>query len=185
MLFFSTDFCELTLDPNTAHKFLRLSESQKKVTDLRKEHLYPEHPERFEYWPQVLCENGLTGRCYWEVEWFAKVYIAVSYRGIQRNGDSDVSKFGGNDQSWCLTCSNGGYNAWHNNSGTLIAHPYAAVSNRIGVYLDYSAGTLSFYEVSSNALIHLHTFNTKFTEPLYPGFGYGVKLNASAYLCQP
>ncbi|KAM4559817.1 protein NLRC3-like isoform 2-T3 [Odontesthes bonariensis] len=175
-------FCRLTLDPNTAHKFLKLSENNKKVTDLRKEHPYPEHPERFDYWPQVLCENGLTGRCYWEVEWVGKVYVAVSYRGIGRNGDSDGSKFGGNDQSWCLTCTDGGYNAWHNNSGTPI--PSSSVSHRAAVYVDYPAGILSFYRVSSDTLTHLHTFNTTFTEPLYPGFGYGVKLNSSAFLCQ-
>ncbi|XP_038576419.1 stonustoxin subunit beta-like [Micropterus salmoides] len=175
-------FCELSLDPNTAHKFLKLSENNKKVTDLRKEHPYPDHPERFDYWPQVLCESALTGRCYWEVEWVGKVYIAVSYRGIGRSGDRDGSKFGGNDQSWCLSCTDGGYNAWHNNSGTLI--PSSSVSNRVAVYLDYAAGSLSFYRVSCDTLIHLHTFSTTFTEPLYPGFGYGVKFNSSAFLCQ-
>ncbi|XP_051283901.1 protein NLRC3 [Dicentrarchus labrax] len=173
--------CKLTLDPNTAHKFLKLSENNKKVTDLRKEHPYPDHKDRFDYWPQVLCENGLTGRCYWEVEWSGKVYVAVSYRGIGRNGDSDGSKFGGNDQSWSLTCTDGGYNAWHNNSGTLISS--SSVSNRVAVYVDCPAGTLSFYRVSSDTLIHLHTFNSTFTEPLYPGFGYGVKFNSSAFLC--
>uniref|UniRef100_A0A3B4WL83 B30.2/SPRY domain-containing protein n=1 Tax=Seriola lalandi dorsalis TaxID=1841481 RepID=A0A3B4WL83_SERLL len=179
-------FCELTLDPNTAHKFLKLSESNKKVTDLRKEHPYPNHPERFDYWPQVLCEKGLTGRCYWEVEWVGKVYIAVSYRGIGRNGDGDSSKFGGSDQSWSLTCTDGGYNAWHNNSGTLILPPSpSCVSNRVAVYLDCPAGIVSFYRVSSDTLTHLYTFNTTFTEPLYAGFGYGVKLNSSAFLCQP
>uniref|UniRef100_A0A669F3T4 B30.2/SPRY domain-containing protein n=2 Tax=Oreochromis TaxID=8139 RepID=A0A669F3T4_ORENI len=177
-------FCEFTLDPNTAHKFLKLSKSNKKVTDLRKEHPYPDHPERFDYWPQVLCENGVTGRCYWEVEWVGKVYIAVSYRGIGRNGDSDASKFGGSEQSWCLTCTDGGYSAWHNNSGTPITvTSLSDVSNRVGVFVDCPAGTLSFYRVSSDTLIHLHTFNTTFTETLYPGFGYGVKLNSSAFLC--
>ncbi|XP_042261370.1 neoverrucotoxin subunit alpha-like [Thunnus maccoyii] len=178
-------FCELTLDQNTNHKFLKLSENNKNVTDLRKEHLYPDHPERFDYWPQVLCEEGLTGRCYWEVEWEGKVYIAVSYRGIGWSGDSDGSKFGGNDRSWCLSCTDGGYNAWHNNSGTLIPLPSpSSVSHRVAVYVDCPTGTLSFYRVSSDTLIHLHTFNTMFTEPLYPGFGYGVKLNSSAFLSQ-
>ncbi|XP_059183552.1 NACHT, LRR and PYD domains-containing protein 4-like [Centropristis striata] len=172
--------CELTLDPNTAHRFLQLSENNRKVTDLRKEQPYPDHPERFNYWPQVLCEPGVSRRCYWEVEWSGKVYIAVSYKGIRRSGDSDASKFGGNEQSWCLTCTDGGFNAWHNNSGTLIP---AAVSHRVAVYVDYPGGSLSFYSVSSDTLIHLHTFYTTFTEPVYPGFGYGVKLNAYAFLC--
>uniref|UniRef100_A0A3Q1I3D6 B30.2/SPRY domain-containing protein n=1 Tax=Anabas testudineus TaxID=64144 RepID=A0A3Q1I3D6_ANATE len=180
-------FCDLTLNSNTAHKFLKLSDSNKKVTDLRKEHAYPNHPERFDYWPQVLCENALTGRCYWEVEWVGKVYIAVSYKGIGRSGDSDGTKFGGNDQSWCLTCTDGGYSAWHNNSGTPTPfHCSSSVTaSRVAVYLDCPAGTLSFYKVSSDQLNHLHTFNTTFTEPLYAGFGYGVKLHSSAFLCQP
>ncbi|KAM4711217.1 NLR family CARD domain-containing protein 3-like isoform 1-T3 [Anableps anableps] len=177
--------CELTLDPNTAHKFLKLSENNRKVTDLRKEHPYPDHPDRFDYWPQVLCETGLTGRCYWEVEWIGKVYVAVSYRGIGRNGDSDGSKFGGNDQSWCLACTDGGYSAWHNNSGTPILLPsLSTASHRVGVYVDCPSGILSFYRVSCDGLTHLHTFSTTFTEPLYAGFGYGVKLNSSALLCQ-
>uniref|UniRef100_A0A1A8ACL2 B30.2/SPRY domain-containing protein n=1 Tax=Nothobranchius furzeri TaxID=105023 RepID=A0A1A8ACL2_NOTFU len=183
---FSKYFCDLTLDPNTAHKFLKLSENNRKVTDLRKEHLYPDHPDRFDYWPQVLCENALTGRCYWEVEWVGKVYVALSYRGIKRNGDTDGSKFGGNDQSWCLACTDGGYNAWHNNNGTLIPLPSptsSSVCNRVAVYVDCPAGTLSFYRVYLDKLTHLHTFNTTFTKPLYPGFGYGVKLNSSAFLC--
>ncbi|XP_014909723.1 NACHT, LRR and PYD domains-containing protein 3-like [Poecilia latipinna] len=178
-------FCELTLDPNTAHKFLKLSENNRKVTDLRKEHPHPDHPERFDYWPQVLCETDLTGRCYWEVEWVGKVYVAVSYRGIGRNGDSDGSKFGGNDQSWCLACTDGGYSAWHNNSGTPIPLPSSpAPSHRVGVYVDCPAGILSFCRVSGDVVTHLHSFSTTFTEPLYAGFGYGVKLNSSALLCQ-
>ncbi|XP_074521019.1 NLR family CARD domain-containing protein 3-like [Halichoeres trimaculatus] len=175
-------FCSLTLDPNTVHKFLRLSENNRKVTDLRKEHPYPDHPDRFDYWPQVLSDRGLSGRCYWEVEWEGKVYIALSYRGMGRKGDSDGSKFGGNDQSWSLTCTDGGFNAWHGNSGTLIPPP-ASISHRVGVYVDCPAGILSFYSVSSDTLTHLHTFSTTFTEPVYAGFGYGVKLNAFAYLC--
>ncbi|XP_054880365.1 NLR family CARD domain-containing protein 3-like [Poeciliopsis prolifica] len=166
--------CKLTLDPNTAHKFLQLSENNRKVTDLRREHPYPDHTERFDYWPQVLCETGLTGRCYWEVEWVGKVYVAVSYRGIGRNGDSDGSKFGGNDQSWCLACTDGGYSAWHNNSGTPIPlPPCPTVSRRVGVYVDCPAGVLSFYRVSCDVMTHLHTFSATFTDPLYAGFGYG------------
>ncbi|KAI3352592.1 hypothetical protein L3Q82_005528 [Scortum barcoo] len=137
--------CELTLDTNTAHRDLKLSEDNRKVTFVSEEQPYPDHPERFDVWEQLLCRTGLTGRCYWEVEWRGGVYISVSYRGIRRKGTSDDCKFGGNNQSWSL---------------------------RVAVYVDCPAGTLSFYRVSSDTLIHLHTFNTTFTEPLYPGFGF-------------
>ncbi|CAL8366245.1 unnamed protein product [Gadus morhua 'NCC'] len=58
--------CELTLDPNTAHRQLSLSEDDRKVTRVIAEESYPDHPERFDTWGQVLCREGLTGRCYWE-----------------------------------------------------------------------------------------------------------------------
>ncbi|KAG2465734.1 TRI25 ligase, partial [Polypterus senegalus] len=64
-----SDFCALPLDINTAHRVLRLSEGNKKVTCEGTKAEYPDHPDRFDYWPQVLCREGLTGtRCYWEVE---------------------------------------------------------------------------------------------------------------------
>ena len=50
---------------------------------------YPDHPERFDHWPQVLCRESLTGRCYWEVEGEGGVAIGVTYRGITRKGRWD------------------------------------------------------------------------------------------------
>ncbi|KAJ8250107.1 hypothetical protein COCON_G00233230, partial [Conger conger] len=68
--------CRLTLDPNTAHRELSLSEGNRKVTHtLWREEPYPDHPERFESWPQVLCRESVCERCYWEAEW------SVSERG--------------------------------------------------------------------------------------------------------
>uniref|UniRef100_UPI003AAB35A6 protein NLRC3-like n=1 Tax=Centroberyx gerrardi TaxID=166262 RepID=UPI003AAB35A6 len=58
------------------------------------------------------------------------------------------------------------------------------VSNRVAVYLDWSAGSLSFYRVSSDTLIHLHTFHSTFTEPLYPAFGFRLRFDSSLFLCQ-
>ncbi|XP_059211872.1 NACHT, LRR and PYD domains-containing protein 12-like [Centropristis striata] len=158
-------FCQLTLDTNTAHRRLKLSENNRKVTDVRKDQSYPDHPERFDSRPQLLCRDGLTGRCYWEVEWRGDVGVAVSYRGISRKGVSVDCVFGRNDQSWNLWCSYVGYS-----SHPPPPPPSSSSSGRIGVYVDCPAGSLSFYRVSSDTLIHLHTFNTTFTEPLYPGF---------------
>ncbi|KAJ8278200.1 hypothetical protein GJAV_G00085000 [Gymnothorax javanicus] len=61
--------CQLTLDPNTAHQKLRLSEGNREVTRVKQIQSYPDHPERFDNWEQVLCREGLSGRCYWEAEW--------------------------------------------------------------------------------------------------------------------
>ncbi|XP_078140893.1 protein NLRC3-like isoform X2 [Centroberyx gerrardi] len=174
--------CELTLDPNTANRNLFLSEDNRKVTVVKEKQPYPDHPERFDFWPQLLCRNGLTGRCYWEVKWEGEVYIGVTYRGISRRGRTDDSRLGGNDKSWCLECSGNSYSARHNNRRTDIQNPRSSDSDRVAVYLDWSAGSLSFYRVSSDTLIHIHTFHSTFTEPLYPGFrvvfGFGFEVGS-------
>uniref|UniRef100_A0A3Q3E3F0 B30.2/SPRY domain-containing protein n=1 Tax=Labrus bergylta TaxID=56723 RepID=A0A3Q3E3F0_9LABR len=164
--------CELELDTNTVNRLLKLSDNNRKVTYVKEElQSYPDHPDRFKNYPQLLCRTGLTGRCYWEVEWRGDISVSVSYRGIRRRGDSDECLFGFNDQSWRLSCSDRGYSVWHNDVRTKISSSSSSsVSNRVAVYVDYPAGSLSFYRVSSDTLIHLHTFNTTFTEPLYPGF---------------
>ncbi|XP_027132481.1 NACHT, LRR and PYD domains-containing protein 12-like [Larimichthys crocea] len=176
--------CELTVDTNTVHTNLKLSDNNRKVTYVREKQPYPDHPERFDDWFQLLCGDGLTGRCYWEVEWRGHVDVSVSYRGINRKGDCYDCVFGWNDQSWSLQCSDGGrYSVYHNNRKTLLSSSSSSsssffssssssssVSDRVAVYVDCPAGSLSFYRVCSDTLIHLHTFNTTFTEPLYPGF---------------
>uniref|UniRef100_A0A3P8PZ98 B30.2/SPRY domain-containing protein n=1 Tax=Astatotilapia calliptera TaxID=8154 RepID=A0A3P8PZ98_ASTCA len=166
--------CQLTIDTNTVHTKLQLSDNNRKVTRVEEVQSYPDHPDRFDGFYQLLCRNGLTGRCYWEVEWRGNVYISVSYRSIRRKGGSADCLFGYNDQSWSLYCSDDGpQSVWHNNRLTSISSSSSSsssVSNRAAVYVDCPAGTLSFYRVSSDTLIHLHTFNTTFTQTLYPGF---------------
>ncbi|XP_036419904.1 uncharacterized protein LOC118803521 [Colossoma macropomum] len=161
--------CEFTLDPNTANSSLFLSDGNRKVVNLIFSQSYPGHPERFDWYDQVLCRESLTGRCYWEAEWSGDVNIAVTYKSIRRKGDSDDCVFGRNVKSWILSCSNKRYSVQHNNNRTdLSARPSS--SETVGVYLDCPAGSLSFYRVSADKLTHLHTFNTTFTEPLYAGF---------------
>ncbi|KAM3603438.1 uncharacterized protein V6R79_022485 [Siganus canaliculatus] len=177
--------CELTLDPNTANKYLKLSDNNRKATHVEEEQPYPDHPERFDYWKQLLCRTGLTGRCYWEVEWRGKVDIAVSYRGIRRKGYSADSLFGRNDQSWSLICCSGAgrYSVWHRGTSIPLSSSSSS-SGRVAVYVDCPAGILSFYRVSSDKLIHLHTFNSTFTEPLYPGFTlWSLSSGSSVSLC--
>ncbi|XP_042338913.1 stonustoxin subunit beta-like, partial [Plectropomus leopardus] len=170
-----SDSCQLTVDTNTVHRNLKLSKNNREVTYVREDQSYPDHPDRFDFWSQLLCRTGLTGRCYWEVEWRRRVYISVSYRRISRRGRSTDCWFGGNDQSWTLICSDDGYSVRHNKRRTPItssssSSSSSSVSGRVAVYVDCPAGSLSFFRVSSDSLIHLHTFSTTFTEPLYPGF---------------
>uniref|UniRef100_A0AAQ4P6B2 NACHT domain-containing protein n=1 Tax=Gasterosteus aculeatus aculeatus TaxID=481459 RepID=A0AAQ4P6B2_GASAC len=105
--------CELTIDTNTVNKQLKLSDNNRKVTRVKEDQSHPDHPDRFDYCPQLLCRTGLTGRCYWEVEWRGDVYVSVSYRGIRRKGGSRDCWFGYNDQSWSQRCSDGGYSVCH------------------------------------------------------------------------
>uniref|UniRef100_A0AAZ1Y2W4 B30.2/SPRY domain-containing protein n=1 Tax=Oreochromis aureus TaxID=47969 RepID=A0AAZ1Y2W4_OREAU len=165
--------CQLTIDTNTVHTNLQLSDNRK-VTHVEEVQSYPDHPDRFDHWVQLLCRNGLTGRCYWEVEWRGDVFISVSYRRIRRKGGSEDCRFGWNDQSWSLSsCDDGPVRVWHNKIKISISSSSSSsVSNRAAVYVDCPAGTLSFYRVSSDTLIHLHTFNTTFTQTLYPGFRF-------------
>uniref|UniRef100_A0A3B4C506 B30.2/SPRY domain-containing protein n=2 Tax=Pygocentrus nattereri TaxID=42514 RepID=A0A3B4C506_PYGNA len=165
--------CELTLDPNTAHTHLSLCEQNRKVVCVREQQSYPDHPERFDEYQQVLCRERLTGLCYWEAEWSGwKAAIALTYKSIIRKGSNNDCDFGWNNKSWILYCfSDNTYSVCHNSDKTEILAPSSS-SKRVGVYVDCPSGTLSFYSVSpgTHTLNHLHTFNTTFTEPLYVGF---------------
>ncbi|XP_051263575.1 tripartite motif-containing protein 16-like isoform X3 [Dicentrarchus labrax] len=157
---------ELTLDPNTAHTQLLLSEGNRKVTFMSQQQSYSSHPDRFTGCVQVLSRESLTGRCYWEVEWRGGgVRVAVAYKNISRAGSSYECGFGHNDKSWSLYCDNNSYNFWYNNVSTPVSGPQ---SSRVGVYLDHSAGILSFYSVSETMTL-LHRVQTTFTQPLYAG----------------
>ncbi|XP_050964202.1 NACHT, LRR and PYD domains-containing protein 12 isoform X10 [Labeo rohita] len=182
--------CFLTLDPNTANTQLILSEENRTVRCVMRNQSYPDHPDRFDVYPQVLCRESVCGRCYWEIEWSGNVYISVSYKSIRRKGVDVKCRFGDNDQSWSLNCSRDKYTFRHNKivtdlpvkpiiSRTGVNDDYDHNIYRIGVYVDVSAGTLSFYSVSDTMSL-IHTEQTTFTQTLYPGFtvypGSSVKL---------
>ncbi|KAG5830313.1 hypothetical protein ANANG_G00309050, partial [Anguilla anguilla] len=204
--------CQLTLDPNTAQRILSLSEGNRRVTCTRgrEEQPYPDHPERFEVWPQVVCRESVCERCYWEAEFSVsergEVCIAVTDKGISRKGQDYDCRFGWNKNSWSLGCCKYGpsdklrYSVCHNNNPTDILAPLpyrrAGVCDdddddgrgvrvyRVGVCVDRPAGTLSFYSVSdSDTLTLLHRFHTHFTQhtPLCAGFRV---YDASVSLCQ-
>ncbi|XP_029939807.1 stonustoxin subunit beta-like [Salarias fasciatus] len=177
-------FSQLQLDENSMNRELKLSNNNRKVTLLEEEQPYSDHPLRFDHCKQLLCRNDLSGRCYWEVEWSGAVSISVSYRGIRRKGRSGECRFGGN-QSWSLRCDDGRYSVWHNDRYTFLSSSSSSSSSsswsgRVGVYVDCPAGSLSFFRVSSDSLIHLYTFNTTFTQPLTAGFGFDLFWSGSS-----
>ncbi|XP_058247550.1 tripartite motif-containing protein 16-like protein [Hemibagrus wyckioides] len=175
-------FCYLTLDPNTTHPNLILSEKNRVVRDSEREQQYSDHPERFDSWSQVLCKESVFVRCYWEVEWSGDVFISVSYKDISRKGRDNESLFGRNNQSWSLWSSSSfsfSLSFYHNNIQTDLRVPSPF---RIGVYVDHSAGTLSFYSVSDTMKL-LHRVHTTFTQPLYAGLW--VDYRSTVRLCDP
>ncbi|KAM6920659.1 tripartite motif-containing protein 16-like [Lycodopsis pacificus] len=189
---FSRYSCELTLDPNTAHPQALLSDGNRKATFITKVQSYSSHPDRFTYYCQVLSRESLTGRCYWEVECRGGgVDVAVAYKDISRTGAK--SAFGWNDKSWTLRCSKKSLTFWYNKVQTPVSVPPR--SSRVGVYLDHSAGILSFYSVSETmTLLHgtsfmvqtttlLHRVQTTFTQPLYAGLRIYCSVGHSAELC--
>ncbi|XP_061588876.1 E3 ubiquitin/ISG15 ligase TRIM25-like isoform X2 [Cololabis saira] len=171
--------CEISLDPNTVHTQLLLSEENRKVTFMNQHQSYFSHTDRFTEYSNVLSRESLTGRHYWEVEKKADgVGVAVSYKNIIRSGGG--CRFGYNDKSWSLYCFSDSYVFWYNNISTLISGPQ---SSRIGVYLDHRAGVLSFYSVSGTMTL-LHRVQTSFTQPLHAGVYVGLTVGNSAEFCK-
>ncbi|XP_053186840.1 E3 ubiquitin/ISG15 ligase TRIM25-like [Scomber japonicus] len=172
---------EITLDPNTAHTYLLLSDGNRKATYMNQQQYYSSHPDRFTGWQQVLSRESLTGRCYWEVEWSGYgVRVAVAYKNISRAGNPNEYGFGHNDKSWALYYSNNKYEFRFNNISTPVSGPR---SSRVGVYLDHRAGILSFYSVSETMTL-LHRVQTTFTQPLYAGVSLCYAIGDTAELCK-
>ncbi|XP_030609799.1 tripartite motif-containing protein 16-like [Archocentrus centrarchus] len=160
---------EITLDPNTAYRYLLLSEGNREAALMEQHQFQSDHPDRFTEWCQVLSRESLTGRCYWEVEWSGEgVNVAVAYKDIRRAGSSNECGFGFNDKSWSLCCETNSYIFFYNKVQTVLSGPR---SSRVGVYLDHRAGILSFYSVSETMTL-LHRVQTTFTQPLYAGICY-------------
>ncbi|XP_052466669.1 E3 ubiquitin-protein ligase TRIM16 [Carassius gibelio] len=173
---------QLALDLNTVNPLLGLSDGNSVIFQGDMCYGYPDHPDRFDYWEQVLCTKRVCGRSYWEVEQSEKgmMEVAVSYKNIRRKGEVERRDclFGCNDHSWSLFCSSFRCSFTHNSIETDL--PVKSISRRIGVFVDHSAGTLSFYSVSDTMSL-IHTVQTTFTQPLYPGFRvyYGTTMKLS------
>ncbi|XP_067834038.1 E3 ubiquitin-protein ligase TRIM39-like [Heptranchias perlo] len=157
----------MSLDPKTVNWNLVLSDDLRSVTWTEQEQPYPPHPERFKDHPQVLCSQSFSsGSHSWDVETYGnrwRIGIVCGSAERERRG----SFLGNSSKSWCLYFHSGSLTAGHNSQFTAL--PLTPSNIRIRVQLDYEAGTLSFHRVTDSQR-HLHTFQTTFTEPVFPAF---------------
>ncbi|XP_023134696.2 tripartite motif-containing protein 16-like [Amphiprion ocellaris] len=167
--------CELSLDSSTAHEDLIVFEGDKEVMLRPQKCKNPSicYPQRFTWRRQVLCRERLQAeRCYYEVEVEGGMTeIALAYKGINRKSRTQLSAFGGDANSWSLDRSSN-YSVSHKSDSIQLTAPPS--HPRIGVYLKFKEGTLSFYEVS-DSMKFLYKVEAEFTEPLYAGFWLGEK----------
>ncbi|XP_021033787.1 tripartite motif-containing protein 16 [Mus caroli] len=170
--------CDITFDPDTAHRYLRLQEDNRKVTNTTPwEHPYPDLPSRFLHWRQVLSQQSLyLHRYYFEVEISGGgTYVGLTCKGIDRKGEERNSCISGNSFSWSIHWNGKEFTAWHSDTETpLKASPF----RRLGIYVNFPGGILSFYGVEYDAMTLIHKFDCKFSEPVYAAFWLSKKENA-------
>ncbi|XP_026120393.1 E3 ubiquitin-protein ligase TRIM39-like [Carassius auratus] len=176
---------DVTLDPDTAHPNLILSDDGKQVTDGDITQKLPDKPERFDTCPCVLGKEGFSsGRFYFEVQVKGKTKwdLGVVRESINRKGDIILRP---RDGYWTVILLNGDeYKAC---AGPSVSLSLRVKPQRVGVFVDYEEGLVSFYDVESSS--HIYSFTAQsFTEKLYPFFGpslnYGGK-NSSPLIITP
>ncbi|XP_036001935.1 tripartite motif-containing protein 16 isoform X1 [Fundulus heteroclitus] len=164
----------LTLDVKTVDSYLSISEDQRRLT--HSGYNYYGYSDRFQSVKRVLCREALSERCYWEVMWKGSFCaVAVAYENSKPLNDL---AFGNDDKSWSLECSKNGYIFRHQYNEQKLSGPQ---SFRIGVYLDYKAGSLAFYSISKTMTL-LHKEKTTFSQPLYPGLGLKKDDSTNSYV---
>ncbi|XP_031699791.1 tripartite motif-containing protein 16 [Anarrhichthys ocellatus] len=169
----------VSFDADTAHKFLRLTEENRKVTNTTPwQHPYPDVPERFENWRQVLAtESFYLGRHYFEADMSGEgAHVGLTYKSIDRKGSESNSCITGNNFSWCVQWNGRTFSAWHSDVETPLT---VEKFTRIGVYVDYSRGLLAFYGVDDTMTL-IHEYKAEFLEPIYPAFWLSKKENVVA-----
>ncbi|XP_034390740.1 E3 ubiquitin/ISG15 ligase TRIM25 isoform X1 [Cyclopterus lumpus] len=158
------------LDADTAHPKLQLSDNNRRVTYSEAQQAYTDHDARFSSFPQVLASRSLEEGCwYWEVNVpvdEGRWKVGLCEGQIERKGQKDNSRLGFNSYSWCLACDRKRVEALHNK----VAVPLDGDGlQRVGVFLDYKEGILSFFNVTpGGSLALLHSYKHSFSDPLYP-----------------
>ncbi|XP_076027729.1 pyrin-like [Genypterus blacodes] len=157
---------DVTLDCNTAHPRLVLSEDMKSVKCGERHQPLPDSPDRFD---RVVCVLGReamsSGRHYWEVEVGGKTDwdLGVASQSINRKGKIEVTPSNG---YWFLSLRDKNKYAFRTEPSTDV--PLNLRPQKIGIYVDYQKGQVSFYNV--DAKIHIYTFQDTFTENIFPFF---------------
>lgn len=175
VFYVSSDACDIIFDPDTAHRYLRLQEDNRKVTNTTPwEHSYPDLPSRFLHWRQVLSQQSLyLHRYYFEVEISGEgIYVGLTCKGIDRKGEERNSCISGNSFSWSLHWNGKEFTAWHSDTETPLK---VGAFRRLGIYVNFQGGTLSFYGVERDALTLIHKFDCRFSEPVYAAFWLSKK----------
>ncbi|MBN3315608.1 A33 protein, partial [Atractosteus spatula] len=158
---------DVTLDPNTAHPNLILSEDGKQVRHGSTPQDLPDNPERFDTVVSVLGKDGITsGRHYWEVAVGEKTACDLGVTG-ESSSRKGQNRYTSQDGYWVLYLRNG--NKYKANSVLL---PLSQKPQKVGVYVDYEGGQVSFYNVDNRS--HIYTFTASFTEKLFPYFCPGL-----------
>ncbi|XP_062301911.1 E3 ubiquitin-protein ligase TRIM39-like [Osmerus eperlanus] len=158
---------DLTLDPDTAHPNLILSEDGKQVRDGDIRQDLPDNPERFDRCGNVLGKQGFSsGRFYYEVQVEGKTrwYLGVARESINRKGAITLSPDNG---YWTVFLRNGDEYWAPADSPVLLS--LRQKPQKVGVFVDYEEGLVSFYDVEARSHIYSFTGCT-FTEKLYPLF---------------
>ncbi|XP_068102547.1 E3 ubiquitin-protein ligase TRIM39-like [Hyperolius riggenbachi] len=159
---------KISLDMDTAHVNIRISEDLRLATYAEMPEIRPDGPERFKSLQVLSRQSFSSGRHYWEVDvsHAKKWLIGVASHSIERKTRGKESYIGYNKKSWGLY-ENHFFRACHNNMHTTKGAKSSAQA--IGIYLDYESGLLSFYQLC-DPIRHLHTFTATFTEPLHAAF---------------
>ncbi|KAJ0060720.1 hypothetical protein NL108_017756 [Boleophthalmus pectinirostris] len=176
-----------TFDLNTAHKFLRLTDENRKVTNTTPwQHPYADHDERFDHWKQVLAAESIyLDRTYCELDFSGDgTYLGLAYKSIERKGTDSNSCITSASAAWCVQWTGKSFSAWHGDEEVPVAVAPGQRFSRVGVYVDHAGGALRFYglqagEGEGDAEVTLiHEFRAEFREPLYPAFWLSKKENS-------
>ena len=169
MSMLSCSSVSINLSAKTAHPFLYVSDDRKSVRHTDKLQEVPENPKRFNRVVNVLAKESFSsGRSYWEVEVAEKIEwnLGVVRNSINRKGRFTVCPANG---FWILSLKPGGQ--YYANTSPVTPLALAPRPKKVGIFLDYTEGRVSFYCVESG--VHIHTFKDTFTDKLSPFFSPG------------